>query len=477
MHPSYPAFNLVSGISDPNIKDIAISPFYPNIIYLSSSSSLYKSENGGKTFQKTETFVGGRIRQLFCDPRVAGLLYVVGAEHFYQIAGGKEKLFTVDDEEEILSGAEANGYLYLGTTNSLYFSGQDFISWKKIKGLGDAKIYWIEPGQKNIYLATSDGVYLLEQNQRLKRTFVIRGAEKNQAGEGNIGFKPNKIKPDIFNPERVWLATTRGLFLSENKGKDFKRFFVAGIDYLNIFSLAQTSLEKDSLYLATDKGLFKIDLKKKKAKAIFEGLSTPKINQIKFTEEGKIYLATGKGAFTNQYFTLSSKDNSLEAILAKEPSIGFVHSKTMCFNEVSPEKITKWRQAAALRPLFPEVTLNYDKTIYGTAGGATYEGKAFVGPRDWGVSFSWDIGDFIWNPSQTSIDTRSRLNTKLRIDILEEVNRVYFERLRLKKELNGTAVSEEEKFKRKLRLKELTAMLDYYTGGAFSERLRELNGG
>ncbi len=72
------------------------------------------------------------------------------------------------------------------------------------------------------------------------------------------------------------------------------------------------------------------------------------------------------------------------------------------------------------------------------------------------------------------MDTRSRLNTQLRLDILDEINRVYFERLRLKRELSAGAFDEEELFRKRLRLEELNAILDGYTGGYFSKRLKEL---
>jgi hypothetical protein len=471
-HPVFSAFQLVTGIDDSRIKDIAISPFYPDLIYVASSNSLYKSKDKGKTYKKIYSFVGEKIQQIFFSKKVTGLFYVVCSESFYRITDKREKLFSADDEEKVLAAAADNGFLYLGTTEALYISNQDFIRWNNIKGIEQASVYWIEPCGDNIYIAASDGVYILSEGNRIKRTFVLRGIEEE---DGAIGLIPNIVKVDIFNKERVWLATNRGLFLSENSGKDFKKFFTAGIDYLNILDLTQTDLENDNLYLATDKGFFKIDIKTKRAKALFEGLPVSTINKVTFSKKGKIYLATAQGLFVNQYFTLSSEDKGLRKFLAKQPSIRYVHQKAIFANEVSADKITKWRQAAALKPLFPEVSLDYDKTIYGTAGGSTYEGKTFVGPRDWGLSFSWDIGDFIWNPSQTSIDTRSRLNTKLRIDILEEVNRVYFERLRFIMQLEKDSLPELEALEKELRARELTAILDYYTGGAFSERLNELN--
>ncbi|MFH1504059.1 MAG: hypothetical protein ABIH08_01535, partial [Candidatus Omnitrophota bacterium] len=96
-------------------------------------------------------------------------------------------------------------------------------------------------------------------------------------------------------------------------------------------------------------------------------------------------------------------------------------------------------------------------------------------PYDWGVSCSWNIGDLIWNSYEDDIDVRNKLNVPLRIDILNDINRVYFERLSLKGEIANSFLDEDELFAKKLRIKELTAMIDGYTGGFFSKKIGELN--
>lgn len=465
---SLAAFQSVTGIDSSDIKDVAFSPFYPNIVYVASRNSLYKSENSGQSFEKVESFIGEEIRQIFFNKKEVGILYLVTSRRLYQITDDKERLFTLDDDENILlCAANHDGELYVGTTEGLYASGQDYLRWVKVEGLSGRQVRWIEPYGQVIYLAVSDGVYILDEKKSLRRTFVLRKTE----GEEVPGLLPHQIKTDRFFEEKIWLATSKGLFVSEDSGNSFRKFFASGIDNLSIFSLAQTGLEKRSLYLATERGFFRLDLKSGQVRGLFAGLYASEVRGAEFSKKGKIYLATDKGLFTNQYFTLArAKNENLEQILNRQPSIRYVHEKAMDFNEVSPEKIAEWRRKASLKPLFPQMRLGYDKTM-GYRGGATYER---VGPRDWGVTFTWNIGDLVWNPSQTSIDTRSRLNTQLRLDILEGVNRVYYERLRLIKRLASDSLSREDKPRKELRLKELTAMLDYYTGGAFSQRLKKL---
>jgi len=59
---------------------------------------------------------------------------------------------------------------------------------------------------------------------------------------------------------------------------------------------------------------------------------------------------------------------------------------------------------------------------------------------------------------------------QLRDDILDEVNKLYFERLRVKMELDNLSIEDRKKrMEKELRLDELTASLDAITGGYFSQ--------
>jgi len=72
----------------------------------------------------------------------------------------------------------------------------------------------------------------------------------------------------------------------------------------------------------------------------------------------------------------------------------------------------------------------YNNNVYGSSGGSFA-----VGPNDWDVSVTWDLGELIYNGDQTLIDVRSKLMVQLRNDILSEVTSLYFERRKLQIEL------------------------------------------
>ena len=474
---TFALFKQVQDIEDTRIKRVAISPIDPSLIYVASKNSLYKSQDGGKNFKKVSVFKDERVQHIFFDPYLSEVLYIATIRHLYKIKDQLKELFSASDGEIIHTAAKHKGKIYIGTNRGLNFASEDILVWGKLKGLGEVTIRYIEPATKKIYLATSRGAYILDERGRSERVFITREAEVGgeeidiedlQEKETNLLL--NIVKIDIFDPNRLWLGTNQGLFTSSDSGRDWTKVYIEGIDSLPIVSIAQTNLEKDSLYLGTPKGFFRVNTKNKSSKQIFEGLYSSNISWAEFTPKGVVYLATDKGVFRNDYFNSSFQKGVLGNIFENEPSIREVQEAAMRYNAVHPEKIQEWRNSLKYRALFPEVSLDNDKTIYGSSSG-----RFAVGPRDWGVSLSWDVADLIWDTHEDDVDTRARLNTQLRLDILDEIIRVYFERLRLKAEIVSGSLSEEELFKKRFRMEELTAILDGYTGGFFSEKVREAN--
>ena len=472
LNNAFAVFVNVQDIEDAHIKRIAISPFDENLIYVGSKNALFKSADKGKKFQKIYVFKDEELSHIAFDPVSANTAYVAATRHLYKITDKIDMVFRSADEDSILSVAKYKDGIYVGTTGGLYFSSEDILKWQKIGGLTDATtINYIEPAQDGLYLATNKGVFFLKDKDNIKRIFILR--DKEVEDEEESGVVANIIKVDIFDKSKIWLGATNGLFLSKDKGENWNKLYLGSLDSLNIVSLAQTKLEESSIYVGTLKGFFKADLKTNSAKQIFEGIYSDEIFWVAFSPAGEIYLATSKGLFESTYFNPPSNKRPIAEVLKGEPSIREVQQAAIRYNETSPDKIRQWRQAVKVRALMPTLKLDYDKTIT-TALGATYD-RVQVGPRDWGVSFSWDIADLVWNTRETDIDTRSRLNTQLRLDILDEINRVYFERLRVKREIVCNNLQEEELCQKDLRLQELTAIIDGYTGGYFSKKISELS--
>ena len=466
-HSSFSLFRPVQGLESGNVKRVIVSPFDPKVICVASNNSLYKSQDGGQEFEKVAVFKDEEVQHIFFDYSLADIVYITTSRNFYRLKDRLEKLFSSSDDEIIYTAAKNKGLLYIGTSQGLSSASEDSLIWRKVKALSNFSIYFIEPAGDNLYLATEKGAYLFKGDQEIERLFVMR---KEEAIDEE-GLSARVIKVDLLDENRLWLGTNHGLFISEDWGVNWSKLYLPGLDNLSINCLAQTKLQANTIYLGTTKGFFIGDLKRNTSKQLFEGLHSSYISWIEFTSEGRIYLATSKGLFKNDYFSSVYPENNPEVVLEGEPSVGEIQEAALFYNEVHPDKIRKWRTGLKYRALFPEVSLDFDKTVT-TALGASYD-RVQIGPQDWGVNLQWDIGDLLWNSYEDDVDTRARLNTQLRLDILDEINRVYFERVRLRRELASATLSEEDLFKKKLRLAELTAIIDGYTGGYFSKQIRK----
>ncbi len=477
---SWAEFTRVEGLTEVDCRHVVAHPLDNNIIYLSSGDSLYRLEKEEPKFiYRTKE---GNINYVYPDPLEYKLLY---------IATDLGLLLTRDIENfEYIFRNQSQGIkalcfkregnrLLLGTSSGLYIGEDGLYSFNKTVGLpSDIEIYWIDYMEPYLYLATDMGVYKSDDFNRFKRTFIVSREDKSiviedeDETEEGLSCLPKVIVVDREESNLVYLGTTAGLFISDNYGDSFQKAYIQGLGSVEINSIIKSKNLKDLIYLGTDKGLFKLYLGRKQAIKVYEGLPTESINMVSIDRKGKIYLATSLGLFQEGEDNREFLERSYNSIANSEPSARETQQAALDYNEVNPEKIKAWRNSLKYRALLPQLDIGYDKTIYGTYSGG---GQSYVGPRDWSVDLTWDLEDLIWNHYQDDIDTRSRLNTQLRLDILDEVNRLYFERKRVKLDLiNNPPKESVDKVKKMMYLEELTAALDAYTGGFFSKRIEEL---
>ncbi|MDP8233465.1 MAG: hypothetical protein P9M06_01490 [Candidatus Saelkia tenebricola] len=475
-------FEQISGLMDSDISFLLLHPFNDEIIYAASGDTLYKKEasNIWKLIYKIKE---GNINFVYPDPTEYGLLF---------IAADSGLLLTRDQErfEYIFRDRNQNvkcfyvkrigSKIYLGTSEGLYHADMGVYNFQKIQTLSSKiEVYWVDYSKPFLYIATNMGVYESNDLLHFRRTFVASrdedvfidvDGEKDSEGEEHRNT-PSIIQVGVKDKRKIYMGTNNGLFVSSNQGKSFIKTYLQGLPNTKINFIFQSMPE--TVYIATDEGLFKAYPSRRTAMKIYEGLPTGKINCISMDNKGKIYLATSRGVFIEGEDSQELIERQYQLLCKDEPSCQEIQEESLAYNEVSPEKIRAWRISLKYRALMPQLKLGYDKTVT-TALGASYD-KVQIGPRDWSLDLTWDLDNLIWNMYQDDVDTRARLNTQLRIDILNEVNRLYFERLRVKNELlNKTPKNSYEYIKQMMYLEELTAALDAYTGGYYSKCLKKM---
>jgi len=173
--------------------------------------------------------------------------------------------------------------------------------------------------------------------------------------------------------------------------------------------------------------------------------------------EGGLVLIKDKEKETS---TLHLEDKPYPSIKDNCPTIREVQEAAIKYANVSPDMVKTWMRRAKYKALFPKFSINFNKTIeYSVTKGYA------IGPNYWSLSLNWDFGGLLYTDDMEGIDTRSRLITNLRNEIIQDVTRLYFERKAL--------LAEPEK--NKLKIEELSSLLDGYTGGYFTKNLTKNN--
>jgi len=477
----------VSGV-DSDLYSVAVSPFDSNEVFAGSSDSVFKSIDGGDSFRRVFVVKGDSKSvnsiMFFNGSQRPELLIATDSGLYLSRETGKivRKLFRKQNAEgdyiRCLSVLRQYPYVYLGTDSGLYLADIRTYDFQPVSSISqDSKVNDIRILSSNsVAAASSSGVYLKDNSSsEFRRVFVVESSASS-GEEETLRNVPQCIYYDSKRG-RVYLGTSSGLFVSKDSGKNWSPVNISGLSGLSIRRIVGTGLPYQ-VYLAGNQGLYKADLSSGKLEPVYRGMESQDIRDIALAGKGSLFIATSKGLYKvstgGSSQDISKSGNRLTAYFKNEPSYMDVQESALRVNEVHPDQIKKWRERLKYRALFPVFRIDYDKTIQ-AGGTGSHFGDFAVGPQSWGYYLQWDMGNLIWNNYEDDIDTKSRLKTQTRLEILDDVRRIYFEREKLEIELaNNPPDSPDKLLEKQLYLKELTAALDGYTNGYFSRQLKEL---
>jgi len=488
------------GRGNSGVKSVLVDPDNTRLIYFGSASTVAKSEDGGENWRNILVLRGSNsaVQRLLFDPQDKNTLYAATAAGLFRSNNQGRNWARIFHGRNYSEGeCSAIGVLpaaiYLGTKGGLFISKDKGRSWRKQSGLlGSADIRDIAYATKEgcVYIAYSQGVYKIDlAATEQKRVFVRPGRNGDGAAEEVPEGEKEESREKINhlgvnqNNGEIYLATSRGVYKSSDRGQSWQ-----GVSEYGLLSrqIKFILVGGDSrLYAVSESGVFLYA--RERWQELSFNLAAGEIYALSLDSKNNLYAAAQKGLFKGGVKNASSyKGGDSSAVYYQnEPGINEVQQAAVKYAEVEPEKILRWRKQAAKRAMLPRVTLSADQdrdrtinsSVWGTYGNTSGTGKYFIGPDDvtryknnsWGISLCWELGDLIWSQDQTSIDVRSRLMVELRNDILDEVTKLYFERLRVRIELDSLALEDfRKKQEKELKVQELTASLDAMTGGYFS---------
>jgi len=438
-------------------------------------------------------------------PSHAGIDYM---DRLSRESGKKWEVFfngVGNESKESLCLAAGSGdpeVIYVGTAQGLFSVNKKTRAAKRISGLPRERVLsiLIQEGEDfEGVAATEKGIYRNKKGLDFWERVYVNPEAKAAQGETaleqfdieEVFTRPFFANVIFFGAQNRFYAGTRDGIL-EAAG-DAGSWLSKDGQNLPDKKVNAVTCSADSLYTATDQGVFRSDPKSHSFTALNEGLESKEINHI-FYNPGGDYLAaaTKKGVYKYIYPELNieavsphSREKSVKAgeilkLFHNEPTIFEVQETATRYAEVHPSKIEEWRKAAAMKAWLPALSVDTgvsaDENIDLDRGGTNDPDRFISGPQeksyDWSIGLNWDLGDLVWNNDQTSIDTRSRLMVELRDDVLNEVTHLYYERRRLQVEMALSSTKEiPVQIEKQIRLEELTAGIDALTGGYFSKHL------
>jgi len=498
-----------SGLSDKEFYSIAES-HDGAAVYVGTSLGLHKRGLNDKEW-----------KQIFaCRGQYKGVGYIwTGADNSIYIAtknglfasrtggGSWQRIFRGLANENyciyVACQAEKGDTIYLGTLKGFFWTKDGGKTWMHPAGiLGSARVNSIAVGEganaEHIFIICDNEVYKSGRDfENYSKVFSADSLKSFQTGdeedpddavdeELEVVFLLNHI---TSREDVLYLATNKGLFGSEDGGASWFPFSGAGL--LNRWiNYAAVSEEVGRIYAATKGGVFEYKKEAQSWSEMYAGMDSKDIRQVMLCRGGLNLPYTALWALCKRRVYVMGRENlpamdekSLNAdrILKNfknEPTINETMTMAIDYAEVCPEKIQQWRRQVKFKGLLPKVNLGIDRGWSDTYEIYTSSKDAYLfnGPQDrtegWDINLSWDLSDLVWSNAQTTIDIRSKLMVQLRDDIVDEVNRAYFERRRLQIALlTDPPRALPEILKKRLRIQELTATLDGLTGSCFSKAI------
>ncbi len=166
-----------------------------------------------------------------------------------------------------------------------------------------------------------------------------------------------------------------------------------------------------------------------------------------------------------------------------EPSIAQVQQLAMEYTHTHRSQVERWLEASRSAAWLPEFQLRYyyyDRLNSGYDYEADEEGTPLAIQTDadsdrdhvYQATFKWRLDDLMMSSERIRVISEAQDVVKLRDKVLGEVTRIYFDRRRLQVDnLLSPSSDIRSQVEDQLRLMELTAELDAYTGGQFSRRV------
>lgn len=288
-----------------SIVSIALHPTNANILYVATNDAVYKSRDGGGTWERFPSFSARRVTTLAIDPLLPATIYAGtmgdavykspdGGQHWLpHNVGLKEHVSFVN---QFVFHPALSEEIYIATTVGAFHTRDAGREWEeRMSGMKEVHIVTsiaINPKDPTIlYGGTTGGMYRSDDGAMSWKR-INNGLIPESELMASMALGVNAIEIDRANPDIVYAGTTKGLFRTTNKGEQWERIGQSLMDPF-ISSILLHPTEPSQLYVGGPKGVWKSSDGGKSWQVVNQGIATLNIRALALNTKNPQVLYAG----------------------------------------------------------------------------------------------------------------------------------------------------------------------------------------
>jgi photosystem II stability/assembly factor-like uncharacterized protein len=224
------------GDSSDTIASLALHPTNANIIYAATNDAVYKTRDGGQTWERFPVFSARRVTTVAVDPQLPATVYAGtmgdavykspdGGQHWLpHNVGLKEHVSYVN---QFVFHPAMNETIYLATTVGVFRTTDGGRNWdEQMAGMKEVHIVVTlaldARDPRRLYAGTTGGAYRSRDGAASWQK-VNRGLIPEEILEASLALGVNILVVDPVDSNVVYAGTTNGLFKTANQADSWTR--------------------------------------------------------------------------------------------------------------------------------------------------------------------------------------------------------------------------------------------------------------
>jgi len=274
---------------------IALHPTNPNILYIATNDYIYKTRNGGETWENlSRGMTHSRVIAMAVDPAYPATVYAGtkgdavfksydGGQRWVSLRAGLEDVTITSVVNQFVFDPAESSRLFAATTMGIFETQNGGEQWQKqMEGMKEVLMVVtlaLDPTRPAImYAGTSGGVYkTVDRAQHWEK--ANNGLVPPDVLKSSRALGVTVMQVDPRTPDRVYAATLSGIYKSTDQAKSWTRIAQSLPDQMISAMLLDRS-RPDTLYVASREGVHKSQDGGATWKAMNEGLATLNVRSL-----------------------------------------------------------------------------------------------------------------------------------------------------------------------------------------------------